>query len=102
MKLEVVKNIRSFIRSIDTNDYNEVYELYQTAKGEHTYETYFTRQKANGSEDILIISLYNQNALRLSRKASEYFSKWIKDNLMNGRDGESYWTIKHDEEKEKD
>lgn len=49
MKLEVVKDFSAFITTIDTSDYNEVYELYQIARGEETSETYFTRQKANGS-----------------------------------------------------
>lgn len=102
MKLEVVKDFSAFITTIDTSDYNEVYELYQIAKGEDTSETYFTRQKANGSDDILIICLYNQNALRLSKKAAEYFPEWIEDNLMDGLDGESFWAMKHAEEKDQD
>ncbi len=102
MKLEVTKDFQSFINSIDTSDYKEVYELYKIAKGETTSETYFSTQTAKGSYDTLIICNYNNSALRLSEKSAEYFPSWIEEHLMGGFDGESYWAMKYAEEKDPD
>lgn len=97
--MTVTKNFEEFVGYMYDMNYNEIYDFYQAAVGNVDGQSTFNVDKANGSDDILII--YNANyALRLTPDAAAYLPKWIEENLMEGLDAESYWGMKHAMEKD--
>ena len=95
--MEVTKDFMEFANAVDLN-YHEVYDFYQAAVGNEDGQTTFQVLPANGaSEDTLIIynAYKSKIALRLSPQAKAYLPDWIEQNLMNGLDAESYWSLEH-------
>lgn len=101
--MNVTKDFQEFVDSIFDINYHEICELYyaaQIAIGIESGQSTFEIKPANGSdEDMLIIYVPNDYAIRLSKKAAEYFPNWIEENLMEGMDVESYWGYKRAIEK---
>lgn len=101
-KKDVTKDFGTFMIGIDTNDFNVIYDLWKAATGDAESLTFFTVEKVNGSEDILITYEPTNNAIRLTPKAAEYFPKWLEENLMDGMDGESWYGFQYALDKAKD
>lgn len=100
--MEVTKDFAGFANMVDMN-YHEVYDFYQAAVGNEESQTTFRVLPANGApEDTLIIyNAYNDIiALRLTPTAKNYLPEWIEQNLMDGMDAESYWSMEYAKEKD--
>lgn len=93
MGKEFTKNFETFVESIDMN-YHEIYYLYQAVSSGMSEPLLFCVEKANNSDDDLIIHEATDTTLRLTRKARSYLPKWIEENLMEGMDAESYYGLK--------
>ena len=90
---KVTKNFETFVESIDMN-YHEIYYLYQAVSSGMSVPLLFRVEKANNSDDDLIIHEATGTTLRLTRNARSYLPKWIEENLMEGMDAESYYGLK--------
>lgn len=97
--MEVTKNFETFMIGIDVNDYKVLFDLWQAANGNTETLTFFTVDKANGSEDTLITYIPTDNALRLTPAAADYFPTWIENHYMDEMDGESWYGYKYAQEK---
>jgi len=102
--MNVIHDFQEFVDSISDINYHEICDLYyaaQTAIGNESGQSTFEIKPAKGSdEDMLIIYEPNNCAIRLTKKAAEYFPVWIEENLMEGMDVESFWGFKHASEKD--
>ena len=54
------------------------------------------------TDDILIGYEPTNSFLRLTPKAAAFFPEWIKANLMEDMDAESFWGMKHAMEKDEE
>ena len=90
MVKEITKNFETFVESIDMN-YHEIYYLYQAVSSGMSVSSLFSVEKANNSDDDLIIHEATGTTLRLTGKARSYLPKWIEEKLMEGMDAESYY-----------
>lgn len=102
--MEVTKDFQGFVDTVDMN-YQEVYDFYQAASGADDSQTTFRVMPANGAPDdtLIFYNTYNDIiALRLSPKAKAYLPEWIEDNLMGGLDAESYWSMEHVKERDRE
>lgn len=93
MVKEFTKSFETFVESIDMN-YREIYYLYQAVSSGMSVPSLFRVEKANNSDDVLIIHEATGTTLRLTGKARSYLPKWIEENLMEGMDPESYYGLK--------
>lgn len=98
--LEVTKNFQTFVDSIYIEHFQEIYDLYQTAKINVDSQSTFSLEQCIGSDDMLLIHDPSNNALRLSPKALAYLPEWIEQNLMDGLDAETFWAMEHAKEKD--
>ena len=90
---EITRNFETFVGSIDM-DYHERYDLYQVAcRGESAFSR-FRVEKANNSDDDLVIHIATGTTLRLTGKARSYLPQWIDQHLMGGMDAESYYGMR--------
>ena len=99
MAQEFTKSFETFVESIDMN-YHEIYYLHQAVSRDLYVPSLFRVEKANNSDDDLIIHEPTGTTLRLTGKARSYLPKWIEENLMEGEDAESYYGRKCAEEKD--
>lgn len=102
MKKEVTKDFANFMCGIDIMDFNVVYDLWKAATGDIETLTFFTVEKAKGSEDTLITYIPTNNAIRLTSKAASYFPTWIEEIYMDDMDGESWYGFQSALDKAKD
>lgn len=98
--MKVTKDFEKYVYSIDDMDFNEIYELYKAASCNDESLTFYRLETVNNSDDIMIINNANGNALRLTPKANKYFLKWIKKNLMNGLDEETFYGFNYNIDKD--
>ena len=81
-------------------NYHEIYYLHQAVSRGLSVPSLFRVEKANHSDDYLIIHEGTGTTLRLTGKARSYLPKWIEENLMKGMDAESYYGQKCAKEKD--
>jgi hypothetical protein len=93
------KSFETFVGSIDMN-YHEIYYLHQAVSRGLSVPSLFRVEKANHSDDYLIIHEGTGTTLRLTGKARSYLPKWIEENLMERMDAESYYGWKCAKEKD--
>lgn len=99
-KLEVTKDFQTFVNGVYLENYKEIYDLYQVARGNTEGQRSYDIEPCVGSKDMLIIHTPSQNALRLTPAALAYFPEWIEQKLMNGFDAETFWGMEHAKEKD--
>ena len=99
----ITKDFQDFINSVNEINYHEVYDLYQAANSNVDGQSTFTVEKAAGTTDDILIGYEPTNSfLRLTPKAAAFFPEWIKANLMEDMDAESFWGMKHAMEKDEE
>ncbi len=74
-KLEVTKDFQTFVDGVFTENYNEVYELYQVVSENHEAQCTCKVEPCNDSEDILIIHEPSNNVLLFTLDACSFFPK---------------------------
>jgi len=75
-------------------NYHEIYDLHQVVSRGMPVLSLFRIEKANNSDDDLIIHEATGFTLRLTGKARSYLPKWIEEHLMEGMDSESYYGMR--------
>ena len=114
--LEMPKEISSNEPKITILGFNQM--LIENYKGILEYQEFFIRVNTyigilniNGfnlnlsemtTDDILIGYEPTNSFLRLTPKAAAFFPEWIKANLMEDMDAESFWGMKHAMEKDEE
>ena len=98
------KDFQRFIDACGDLNYHEIFELAQAAQGNTEVLSVFTREKANGdSEDIIIGYKPTEAYLRMTPKQAVYFPKWIEEHLMDNYDADSWYgfqyALDHDKDK---
>lgn len=90
------KNFQNFIEACGVLNYHEVFELAQAAQGNTEVLSLFTRKKANGNSDDVIIGYKPTDAyLRMTPKQAVFFPKWIEKNLMENYDADSWYGFQY-------
>jgi hypothetical protein len=99
-RLEVTKDFQSFVDGAMIEEYTEIYDFYQAAVSDS--QCTFDVEKANGSDDTLIVRPGFDVALRLNDKQLKFLPSWIEAKLMNGLDAETFWAMEHAKANDKD
>lgn len=90
------RDFQEFIDSCGDLNYHEIFELSQIAQGHDFLRTVFTRQKANGDSDDIIIGYEPTDTyLRLNPNQAIYFPKWLEKNLMDDMDADSWYGFQY-------